>query len=341
MRKKAKGIFVKFLIRLCQWAGLTIAGPDEQVVPAGATLLPAGFSMFEDQLAAEIGLHQAIVVQKIAGWAAYNQRKGSSQHYHDGRWWTYGSLAFWQQQMCWWSEPTVKRHFADLERDGWLLIQPQGVRGNQPRSYSPSDKLIQRGVKTESKANSLSKGGYKLSKRDSVFTPYNNKYSSLNPSGSASVTTTTPAPARMDAPEPLPAPVVVVSSTPFQEVDWLASSADREADDRRFDEGRDDIPAIPDPSPVPPAPSPAGVPEWARTFFTGCTDDELKRLFDAHGEQALRQGMERARSMDGIRNPAGFARWALRALGQVPGGTKRELTGADYISGPYAAFIER
>jgi hypothetical protein len=340
MRDFAKTILRRLLIYLCRWANIPVATADEQIVPSSATLLPAGFSMFDDRLAAGMGLQKAIVYQKIAGWTLYNERRASAQHRRDGRWWTYGSYNYWQSQMPWWSESTVKRHLADLVDDGWLSadVTRDGVRWYTPSRKSRTVNLHAGGSQTGFGGCKLTAAAVKLDSARANCTPYNSKHSSRNQALESTSGTTTP-PARAGADAPISA-VVVQSVRSGSEIDWLAEDEPvaRESAGREGDEGHDDrVPDAGTPPPVALAPSP---PEWARTFFTGCTAEEVARLIDSHGEERVRERVKYARSQTNLHSPAGFVRWALLNLGSAPMGGNRTLTGTDYVTGPYASFIE-
>lgn len=59
-------------------------------------------------LAAVVGLNEAIVLQQLHYWL----RK--SRHEHDGRVWVYNTLAEWQVQFPFWNEPHLQRTMKSL-----------------------------------------------------------------------------------------------------------------------------------------------------------------------------------------------------------------------------------
>ena len=61
-------------------------------------------------LACTIGLNEAIVLQQIHYWL------NSSQNFFENRHWVYNSVTDWQEQFPFWSESTIKRVLANLEK---------------------------------------------------------------------------------------------------------------------------------------------------------------------------------------------------------------------------------
>lgn len=63
---------------------------------------------------------KALIVQQVHYWCKHNQH--SKRNYHDGQFWTYNSIQNWRDNYFdWLSYDTVKRHFSDLEREGWII----------------------------------------------------------------------------------------------------------------------------------------------------------------------------------------------------------------------------
>lgn len=73
------------------------------------------------ELACAVGLNEAIVLQQIHYWLASNAERNSHRHFHDGRWWTWGTIEELQRQFPFWSESTVKRAVTKLRENGLLL----------------------------------------------------------------------------------------------------------------------------------------------------------------------------------------------------------------------------
>lgn len=71
-------------------------------------------------LAREIGLNEALVLQQINYWIEINKKSG--KNYFEGKYWTYNSLKEWhEREFDYMSYDTVKRTFAKLEKEGYLL----------------------------------------------------------------------------------------------------------------------------------------------------------------------------------------------------------------------------
>lgn len=70
-------------------------------------------------LAVEIGLNEAIVLNQVNYWLEKNKKTGNNLR--DGRFWVYNSFPKWQEQFPWWSISTVKRIFSSLEEQGLLI----------------------------------------------------------------------------------------------------------------------------------------------------------------------------------------------------------------------------
>lgn len=72
------------------------------------------------QLAAVIGLNEAIVLQQIHYWCQLNARAG--RNFRDGYYWVYNSVPSWCMQFPWWkSEGPVKTALRNLENRGLLI----------------------------------------------------------------------------------------------------------------------------------------------------------------------------------------------------------------------------
>ena len=73
------------------------------------------------ELAEELGVNEAIVLQQIHGWLVSNEKRGLN--YKNGRYWTFNSLKKWHENhFSFWSESTLKRVFTSLENKGILIV---------------------------------------------------------------------------------------------------------------------------------------------------------------------------------------------------------------------------
>ena len=75
--------------------------------------------VFNPQLAAEIGLNEAIILNQLHYWIEKN--KGDSIHYKEGRWWTFNTYKEWQEQFPFWSERTIFATIINLEEKGYII----------------------------------------------------------------------------------------------------------------------------------------------------------------------------------------------------------------------------
>ncbi|HEY9657641.1 MAG TPA: hypothetical protein V6C65_04190 [Allocoleopsis sp.] len=72
-------------------------------------------------LANRLGLNEAIVTQQVF-WRITFNRDNERDTFRDGRWWVFMTIEdWWEREFTWWSLPTVKRTFKNLEEMGLLL----------------------------------------------------------------------------------------------------------------------------------------------------------------------------------------------------------------------------
>src|SRR5215203_6766173 len=96
-------------------------------VPASSVLTDGDVRLFHPEMAALIGLNEAIVLQQLYYWLVRTQRE------RDGTWWVYNTYQDWQDQLPWLSVSTLRRTFTALEDTHGLVLT-----GNYNRS--PLDK---------------------------------------------------------------------------------------------------------------------------------------------------------------------------------------------------------
>ena len=84
------------------------------------TLLNKQPIVVDVELATMLGLNEAIVLQQIHYWLGINQKNGTN--FKEGRYWTFNSMKKWHDETFpFWSEPTLKRIFKNLEDKGLLI----------------------------------------------------------------------------------------------------------------------------------------------------------------------------------------------------------------------------
>lgn len=71
------------------------------------------------ELAKKLGLNESIVIQQIHYWLEINRK--SNRNYIDGKYWAYNTYPEWRKQFPFWSEPTIRRIFKNLEKAGYLI----------------------------------------------------------------------------------------------------------------------------------------------------------------------------------------------------------------------------
>jgi hypothetical protein len=74
---------------------------------------------FDEQIAVEYGLPQAVMIAHLRQWIRHNQANGTNLH--DGRTWTYNSLEAWAELLPFWSADQVKRILNNLQERGVIL----------------------------------------------------------------------------------------------------------------------------------------------------------------------------------------------------------------------------
>lgn len=74
---------------------------------------------FAPELAAVIGLNEAIVLQQIHYWTGIN--KAQNVNFHDGHYWVFQTYKEWNEQFPFWSERTIERIFHSLETKGYII----------------------------------------------------------------------------------------------------------------------------------------------------------------------------------------------------------------------------
>ena len=73
------------------------------------------------QLAARIGLNDAIILQQIHYWLVKYEKDNDERHFRDGSWWVYNTAEGWQTNFPWLSVTTVRRTLAALRGRGYVV----------------------------------------------------------------------------------------------------------------------------------------------------------------------------------------------------------------------------
>jgi DNA-binding HxlR family transcriptional regulator len=87
------------------------------------TLFSENKLLLQPELAAIIGLNEAIVLEQVRYWLKKNEEAEKAKtHFHEGRWWMYNSLEKWGEQFPFWSTKTIQRTLERLEADGLIEV---------------------------------------------------------------------------------------------------------------------------------------------------------------------------------------------------------------------------
>ena len=73
---------------------------------------------FSDEVALEVGINGAIMLNHLHYWVKKNA--DNEMNYHDGYYWTYNSIAAYKKQFQFWSERTIYRILRELEVNGYV-----------------------------------------------------------------------------------------------------------------------------------------------------------------------------------------------------------------------------
>lgn len=311
---KFQTLIRQLTLMLCRWLGIPV--------------LPAGWMMFDPALAADIGLPQAVVYQKIRGWVEHNERRGRNQK--AGKTWTYNSIPDWQKEFRWVHEKTVGRYLKDL-RDRGLLIGDQ-------LSPNPTDRRLWYTV-TDRSAD----GSQLLlwPEQKAVMGGAIDSGDSSIGSAKAKPSKAKRNPTTRRASATVPRKGVVAGFDAHQTGEFSDKAEMPEPREPNGDDadrsplaGMDATPTpLPSPSSAPPPPA---VPKWMKDFWTECTPEELQEMLLKYGEARLEAEKYYAIDARGVTNPAGFARWRL-AQGLATADdeakeTAKKETWSDYVS---------
>lgn len=291
-----------------------------QFIPANHMIVPKGHATFNRKEAEMIGLNEAIILEEMRSWLAWNERNGKRSHCNEGQWWLYNSPTEWRlKHFPWWSESTIRRDLNKLmaanlvtcatyeknsSRRWWTVGNVQSAPPNR-KNYrqielpfmQPAAAVLQNapavsqidihtGIESSQESSSSREGIHKQQQQvdTRAYKP--------------NVTARDAAVAAFRD-----------SQTPGNFSDRKTPSEAADAVDREQSPlpGQSAQATQQDSPPVPPPPSPALM--WMRGFWTECTDTQLQEMLQRWGEARLLAEHDYAQSFD---KPAGFARWRLQ-----------------------------
>lgn len=94
---------------------------------------------FDSEVAKEIGLNGAIILENIAYWVKKNE--ANEANFYDGHYWTYNSLKAFRNLYPFWTEKVIKYTLAKLKQDGYIMVgQYSNDKMNHTNWYTLTDK---------------------------------------------------------------------------------------------------------------------------------------------------------------------------------------------------------
>ena len=82
-------------------------------------MIPIMTYTFDTSLATKYGVNEAIMLNNFVFWIAKNEANG--KHFHDGRYWTYNSVAAMEKLYPFWTTSQIRTVIASLVKQGVLL----------------------------------------------------------------------------------------------------------------------------------------------------------------------------------------------------------------------------
>lgn len=79
----------------------------------------SAYHYFNVELAMEVGIPKAILLENLAFWIEKNMT--NEKHYHNGRYWTYNSARAFSKLFPYMNTKTIERQLISLERDGYII----------------------------------------------------------------------------------------------------------------------------------------------------------------------------------------------------------------------------
>lgn len=85
----------------------------------------------DDRIACEFGVAEAFILEQLQYWIKVKSENPEKfkNCYKDGRWWVYNTYSEWQEQLCFYSEVTIRRAFKNLEKSGIILTANYNKKG--------------------------------------------------------------------------------------------------------------------------------------------------------------------------------------------------------------------
>ena len=96
---------------------------------------------FNPDVAADVGVQEAAVLDVIVRWIVTNANSGRTQLRRDGRWWTFGSIKQWSEQIYFLTESQIRHSIDRLIDRGYLIRGYYNTNSyNRTSWYAMTDK---------------------------------------------------------------------------------------------------------------------------------------------------------------------------------------------------------
>jgi hypothetical protein len=76
--------------------------------------------IFSESVAIEVGFEEAVMLSNIHFWVKHNEKIGHENHFHNGKFWTYGSVEYFVEQYPFWTHSMIKRILKKLKDANYI-----------------------------------------------------------------------------------------------------------------------------------------------------------------------------------------------------------------------------
>lgn len=290
-----------------------------QIVPLDYMVVPKGRATFDRKEAELIGLNEAIALEEMRSWTAWNERHSKRSHCNEGVWWLYNSPAEWKaKHFPWWSESTIRRVLDKLTTAGlatsatyeqgssrrwWAVGKVESAPPNRKKHHQYELPFMQ----NDTPALQIASAAFQNDTHTGIESL---QESSSSREGISKQQQDSPMPASAGATERTAAVAVFAGSqTPGNLPAPKASPEAAETIDREHQPLAGETAMQTGDIPPSSAPPPFSFPAWMAGFWTECTPAQLQEMLQKWGEPRL---LAEHAYAQGKTKPAGFARWRLQ-----------------------------
>ncbi len=75
---------------------------------------------FSASVAKEVGVEEAIMFSNIFFWVDLNEKKGSTYHFYENKYWMFNTILDFKKQYTFWTVATVRRILNNLEKSNYI-----------------------------------------------------------------------------------------------------------------------------------------------------------------------------------------------------------------------------